>query len=237
MIRSDQQELMDDPNQDVALLRDNLVELERVNRLLSGNAMTIRCLKDFVEDGPGKQKRPARISLLDICCGGADLSRKMADWLVSRGITTEVVAADMSPTIVNLARERSPEDRSYEIRYETADARALSYEEDQFDLVNISLALHHFPPAEAARVLSELRRVASKGVIVNDLSRTRTCLAAAHLVKYTIASGSLSRHDGPISVKRSYLPTEARQLAQDAGFAQVRVRRMMNCRYSLSCWV
>lgn len=237
LARVDDKELMEDPRQDVALLRESLAELERVNRLLRGNAMTLRCVRDLMAAESRASSFHTSFSVLDVCCGGADVSREIADWAQRRGFSPRIVASDISPTILGLAGERGKVTGDRSTVYALADARDLPYPDSEFDLVNMSLSLHHFPPLEAEAVLREMRRVASTGVVVTDLYRSWRCLAAAHIIGRSLIPGLLARHDGPLSVRRSYLPREAAQLANAAGFERVLVRRIAGFRYSLTCWV
>jgi hypothetical protein len=68
-----------------------------------------------------------------------------------------------------------------------------------------------------------MRATAPLGV-VNDLLRTRTSLALVWLVTRLLRLHPVSRHDGPVSVRRAYSEAELRSLAARAG-ARARIRR------------
>ncbi len=52
-----------------------------------------------------------------------------------------------------------------------ADVRALPLDDGAWTSSHASLVLHHLDPADAVAALREMRRVARRGVVVNDLRR------------------------------------------------------------------
>ena len=104
--------------------------------------------------------RAARVApgmrVLDIATG-TGLSAEAA--LTAVGPTGHVTAADVSPAMVEKARERLREMRNASVLVE--DAQALSFSDEAFDAVVCNLGLMFFP--EPARGLSEFRRVLRPG--------------------------------------------------------------------------
>ncbi len=91
---------------------------------------------------------PAGRATLEVGCGEGRVARDLA----ARG--HHVTGIDSSPTLLRAAREADPEGR-----YELADAAALPFADDAFDLVvayNSLMDVHDMPAAvrEAARVLA-----------------------------------------------------------------------------------
>src|SRR5690606_13028054 len=75
------------------------------------------------------------------------------------------------------------------------------------------------------RVLRELGRVA-RAVVINDLERNWQNHVGAQVLARTLwARNPLTRHDGPLSVLRSFTAAELASLAHGAGLQDVRVRR------------
>ena len=82
----------------------------------------------------------------------------------------------------------------------------------------LSLALHHFEGADQTRVLREMGRVSTTAIIVNDLERTWLNYAGSKLLALTFWRGNrLTRHDGPLSVLRSFTKDELHHIAHNAG--------------------
>jgi len=72
--------------------------------------------------------------------------------------------------------------------------------------------------------LREMAAAARRGVIVNDLLRTRLALGLVWLATRLLRCHPISRHDGPLSVRRAYSAAELTALAQKAGITTLRVR-------------
>jgi hypothetical protein len=70
-----------------------------------------------------------------------------------------------------------------------------------------------------------MARAGRLGFVVNDLWRTRLGLVVVWLATRVLARHPISRHDGPLSVRRSYSPRELRALAARAGVSRMQVRR------------
>jgi ubiquinone/menaquinone biosynthesis C-methylase UbiE len=105
------------------------------------------------------------------------------------------------------------------------DARALTWPADSFDIATCLGVLHHFDEIEACEVLREMWRVARVGIVVVDLVRSYPLYLGAWLATHTVVQNRFHRHDGPISVLRSYTSSEMRALGQDAGLPAATVHR------------
>jgi SAM-dependent methyltransferase len=87
--------------------------------------------------------------VLDAGCGpGRDLARFTAAGLTPVGV-------DLNPAFLAMAAEHAP--------VEPGDLRRLPFDADSFDGVWACASLVHLPPADAATVLGELRRVTRGG--------------------------------------------------------------------------
>ncbi len=214
-------ERMDEPDQDPAELARALADLRGVNRWLGGTAVVLRHLLPILSRVPRAAGTP--LTLLDVATGSADIPIAVVEHARKAGMPVAMVATDLHPRTVAAARLATT---GYpEIRVEPADALSLPYEEGAFDVVLLSTALHHFDDdGDLLRVLRELGRVARWGVIVNDLARSRPALLGARLLAATVwRRHPVTRHDGPLSVRRAFTAAELRDLAERAGLADSRV--------------
>ena len=84
-------------------------------------------------------------TVLDVGCGGGATSRHMADRVGSSG---HVLGADISTTILAVAKERS--EHMLNLRFETGDAQTMDFGEDAFDLVYSRFGVMFFQDAIAA---------------------------------------------------------------------------------------
>jgi SAM-dependent methyltransferase len=213
LTRSDQTELLDAPSVDPAALADNLHDLRQVDRYMGGTALTWRYLLPMLRRLP----RAAAPTLLDIATGSADGPRRLAALAHQHGYTLRLIASDRLLAALRYARALG--DDLALVRH---DALALPFRSGGVDFVTCSLALHHFDRDAAVALLREMNRVARRGLIVNDLRRSRPAYWGARL----LALGpwhAMARHDGPLSVLRAYTLAETRALAADAGLAQAQV--------------
>jgi len=145
------------------------------------------------------QGAPSPPSLLDVGAG----SGQLASWLGTTLGAAFTVALDRQPTHLG----------STGIRL-AADALRLPFPDASFDLVTSNLFLHHFHGEAATALLGEMRRVARRAVLINDLER-------AWLPYLTISVlGSrfsrITRADGPASVRQAYTRGELQALAATA---------------------
>jgi hypothetical protein len=76
------------------------------------------------------------------------------------------------------------------------------------------------------RCLRELARVSRRAVVVSDLERSLPNWLGALVLGATVWRGNrLTRHDGPLSVRRSFTAAELVELAERAGFTGARAYR------------
>ena len=217
MPRSERSELLDDAGHDPAALAANFRDIERVNRLLGGTTTVLRHLPPLLDRVPGD--RPATI--LDLATGSADIPLAIARRAVRRGRSVRIVASDHADDILALARERVSGNPDISlVRY---DARDVPLPDGAFDIVLCSLALHHFPPEDAVRVLHEMARLAGTGFILNDLRRGWLGWAAAWVAARLTTRNPLTRNDAPLSVRRAYTADEIDGLLRRAGIDDARI--------------
>lgn len=207
--REHAEEFIDAPSHDMAELTESLGHVASVNRWLGGVSAVTRYIKPIIE-----AQGSARI--LDVATGSADIPCEIAKWARARAHRIEIVATDVHPQMLELAARRCA--AFPEIRVEPANALELPYQDNSFDVAMLSLALHHFEDAEQLRVLHEMARVARRHVVVNDLERTWLNYAGARLLGATFWRGNrLTRHDGPLSVLRSFTRAELDRITRAAG--------------------
>jgi len=217
-------ELMDDDGAsgDPAEWRGTIDDLARINAALGGR----RLLRDEVS----RLATPPR-TVIDVACGGADMPVYLLDWLRSRGQRTTCVALDRSQKILDAAAARIG--RRDDIMLVRGDAASLPFADGTFDLATMNLALHHFEPPHAVRVLRELARVA-RTVIVNDLRRSRIAWAFARFGFPLFTRNRFILHDGPVSALRAYTTAEVRSLAESAGWTRIDINRYFAFRLALA---
>ena len=218
--RSAGAELMDRPDADPVELARSLEDLRSVNRWLGGT----RAVRHHVSRLCAAQPR-AEYSILDVATGSADIPVALVGWARAAGVRLRIVATDLHPATLAEARRRTA--GTPEIEVQAADALRLPFDDGAFDVTLLSTALHHFDDrGDAVTVLREMARVSRIGIIVNDLSRSVPALIGARLLAATVwRRHPITRHDGPLSVRRAYSAAELRVMADAAGLPGARVHR------------
>jgi len=198
-------ELLDGESLDPADLRLNLREMAMLNRLsggLSASRRGIACLLNGA----------AEATVLDVGTGSGDLPAA----LVRRnGARLRVIAIDIRPEVLVVAQARVGALPMVELL--EADARHLPLADGSVDVAHASLLLHHLDPGEAVAALREMRRVARRGVVINDLRRGALALAVTAAAVVALTRGRYTRHDGVMSARRAYTLAELDDLAAAAG--------------------
>jgi SAM-dependent methyltransferase len=211
--RSLEPEILDAPVGDVVELRDSLRHVAQVNRWLGGSRALRRHLGPLL-------RRGHRVRLLDVGTGNGETQREIAAWARRRGCHLRWVGVDLSAQMVVLAN--AGENGSV-VR---ADALRLPFGEGAFDAVTCTLTLHHFDDQGAETLVREMARVARALVLVNDLERNMANSAGARFLALTLWRGNrITRHDGPLSVRRSFTQDELLQVGRRAGLRGPVVRR------------
>ncbi len=216
--RTEGDELLDETGQDLTELASSLRDVRRVNQLFGG----LRTVRTQLPRLLAATSPERSVTILDLATGSADIPINVVRWARQQGRTVDITASDFSADILAIAARRVA---GYpNIHLLQCDAREIPFKDTSFDIVLCSLALHHFSPPDAARVLSEMDRVSRVGFIVNDLARSRPGYIGAWLVGRLATRNRITRHDAPLSALRAYTPDELRTLLTLAGVMDAEVR-------------
>ena len=210
-------ELMDRPGVDPAELHRTLEDLARVNRTFGGTRAVLRHLDGLCRD------RRTLLRLLDVGTGYADISRAVVRWGRDRGWAVEVAALEPHPIIRGLA-DRACADYP-EIHVQGGNGLALPFPDGGMDVAFASQVLHHLEGDDPVRFLAELYRVARCGVVVSDLRRGAWPALLTRATLHALSGSRLIRHDGPMSIRRGFIPQELLDLAKAAGWEAPRLHR------------
>jgi ubiquinone/menaquinone biosynthesis C-methylase UbiE len=114
------------------------------------------------------------------------------------------------------------------------DALKLPFADSQFDYVICSLFTHHFVDGQVVRILREMSRVAKRRIFVIDLHRHPVAYFLYTTVGKLVLHNRLLRHDGALSILRSFKADELLELAQRAELKDAWVMRHFPYRLVLS---
>jgi ubiquinone/menaquinone biosynthesis C-methylase UbiE len=221
-----QPEIMDEETLDQETVDEVYRYLAGVNRYLGGASATIARFEAFSQTWrPGE-----RIAVLEVACGAADVPRALIAWGRARGFDLRVTATDILPSALDYARRVEPHDGR--LRLVCADVEHLPFRDRSFDYVTCALFFHHLTEPQIIAALRSFDRLASRGIVVNDLVRSRRAYLWTWL--FTKPFHPVLHHDGPLSIRRSLRPAEMRELANEAGLPWLTVARHFGHRMTLA---
>ena len=166
--------------------------------------------------------------VLDLCCGTGDLAIEVAGRV---GPSGEVVGADFSEPMLEIAREKEPGEGEAAVSFVNADALELPFEDYSFDALTIGFGARNL--ADLDRGLDEMKRVLRPGgrlVILEITQPRRQPLKGFFALWFDRIVPLIGRFAGD-SAAYSYLPDSVRSFPAadaladrlvDAGFDQVR---------------
>jgi len=200
-------------------LAATLADIDRLNAWFGGHALTRRQIHRLTADLPHDRA----LSVVDVGGGTAMFAARLADWARRHGRAIRIVVVERDPATLALARRVVS---AYpEVLLIQGDAAALPFHAHTVDIVASSLTLHHLEPEQAVAGLREMTAAARIAVVVNDLLRRPLSLALVWLATRLLRCHPISRHDGPLSVRRSYSRDELRVLAARAGARRLTIRQ------------
>ena len=170
-------------------------ELKIINRTLGG----VRAIERFLPPA----KRGVNLLMLDVAAGACDVSEALLEKLPCR-----IVTLDLNARGLKLA------DKSWPV---VADALALPFREDTFDVVMASLFFHHLSNDNCVQVLSQMWRIAKQRILINDLHRHAVAYFSIRALTALFSKSRMVRHDGPVSVLRAFRSRELLDIAGRAG--------------------
>jgi hypothetical protein len=221
-----QPEIMDQETVDQETADEVYRYLAWINRLFGGVSGTIACFETFSHSWrPGE-----RIEVLEIACGAADVPRALIAWGRARGFDLRVTATDILPSALHCARRFGPADERLQLV--AADVERPPFKHDVFDYVSCGLFFHHLTDDQIIAALRAFDRLATRGIVVNDLVRSRRALIWTWL--FTWPFHPILHHDGPLSIRRALKPAEMRHLASEAGLPWLTVQRHFGHRMTLA---
>ena len=195
----------------------SLTDIDRLNAWFGGYALTLRALEGLVLQLPSSR----RLLFVDVGGGRGDFARRLIEHGRRWRRQVSVIVVDRDPDLLAIAQRVAPP----HVCLVRADATALPFREASVDAVTMSLTLHHMEPAAAVTSLGEMSAASRGRIVVNDLWRSWISLALVWIATRVLRCHPISRHDGPLSVRRAYSPDEIRGLAQKAGMRSPRIRR------------
>jgi len=229
--RSDEDEIMENPDVSRSDFVRALGEIRWVNRNLGGTAAILDALEGLCEADHPPDILSDALRILDLGTGSADIPMAMAEWGRANQRKLQITAVDLHPAAVEEAQTRTASYPEIEVRQ--GNALTLPDEPQSFDYVVSSMFMHHLSQAEAAELLRAMARLSRKGLVVNDLERHPWAWMSIRLLGRLTAKGHIFRHDSALSVLRGFQKAELEALCREAGLEGVEIRHRFPFRWVL----
>ncbi len=204
-------ERMDDPLCDRKMLFRTYDRFHIINRLISGwRRIYLQYVRPELSGGA--------TSILDVGCGGGDITRRLAEWAARDSFPVQITGIDPDERALEYISTRV---FPRSITFRAVTTSDLVREGASFDLVLSNHLLHHLGDSDLMALLDDSSALARRLVIHNDIRRDDLAYAG-FLSTLPFFPGSFITVDGLTSIRRSFTPSELEPLLP-AGWA---VRRM-----------
>ncbi|MEO5865875.1 MAG: methyltransferase domain-containing protein [Sphingomonas sp.] len=202
------EELMDADDLDPATYAEVVGDLARVNVVTMAAWPTLAFLARGTKGLTG-------FRLLDVGFGDGDMLRRIAAWAARRGLDAELVGIDLNPRSEMAARAHMP--AGLTVDYRTGDYADLAG--NGWDFVVSSLVAHHMTHGQLVAFLRFMKAEAARGWLINDLHRHGVAHLGFPVLARLFGWHRIVRHDGTLSIARSYRPGEWQPILAEAGVA------------------
>ncbi len=199
--RSEEPELMDDFREGLQSLQIVYDDINRVNRILGGNHITINAVSKLIADNP-----KSVYTIIDMGCGDGNMLREVAEYCRKKHIKVNLIGIDLNEEALQLAKEASNEYE--EISYMHHDILKLDPSTFQCDILINTLTMHHFPNGNIMVFLQKFVDLAGIGVVINDLHRSRWAYYLFKLFSTIFIKTSTAKIDGLISISKGFVKSD-----------------------------
>jgi SAM-dependent methyltransferase len=193
-----------------------LADVNRLSRLLQLDKYWLWRVGKMIEAARlTRHGKPVRV--LDLGAGTGALLFAIEKWAQKKRIPVELSGIDASPLAIEQAK-RTAGAEGHRVQFRHGDARALTEIADGgVDVAVTTFMLHHLPPGDVGRVLSEVDRVSAFDFFAFDLRRNLPALPAMWAVLRVGGFEAPTRHEQLASLRRGYTPAEIEEILRVAG--------------------
>ena len=181
-------------------IKTTLIELEIINKYLGGRSTSRKGLEIISR----KIKSNNKITVLDVGSGGSD-NFKYNNYYDGRIIC--LTSLDINKGVCRYVKGISSD-----VNIVCGDALILPFKESSFDIIHVSLFLHHFNEGEINNLMQRFMKISRYGVIVNDLHRSVFSYVCIKLLTSLCSKSEMVKNDGPLSVKRGFIKHELKDI-------------------------
>ncbi len=195
--RSSEEEIMDDFYLQGEELKQTLEDLDKVNRWLGGNRITIEGIQKLLPENPS-----GTIKIMDVGCGNGTLLREIASYGRRKGLNFELLGIDANEHAIEIARGLAS--NMLEISFLPLNIFSEAFEKTEADIILCTLTLHHFRDSQIRELLKLFLSNSRLGVVINDLERNPIAYQLFQAFCSVFIHNEIARKDGLISIRRGF---------------------------------
>lgn len=225
--RSYTKELLDGDDIPFADIRQNMQELNTINKYLGGHQITLAGIKALI---PKADDRP--LCICEIGCGGGDNLKAIENYCIKKNISATFIGIDIKADCTAFARQQYP---NLNANWITSNYRLVDFEAQRPDIIFSSLFCHHFSEVELSHMLQWMKKNAIKGFFINDLQRHPMAYYSIKWITALFSGSYLVKNDGPLSVARGFVKKEWLAIFKTAGISHFSINWKWAFRYLIVC--
>lgn len=222
--RSTEQEIMDDPNLGLTALKEVFLDINRVNRVLNGHAITLKAIEKILDENPQE-----RYTIIDLGCGDGELLKQLALYFMDRPVTLDLIGVDLNGNAIKIASENC---RAFSnISFLQRDILTLDTIAPACDILLCTLTMHHFGKEEIPVFLHRIVQLPRIGLIINDLQRSKVSYYLFKIFSSIFIKTNIAKHDGLVSIKRAFIKSELQEYSRAFPYLAHQIGRKWAFRY------
>lgn len=203
--RSQEKEILDNPDIDFEEIKINMKELNVINKRLGGHKINIDGLKEII----GENK--TEITICEIGCGGGDNLYYLDRWCSKNNIKVSFIAIDLKPECIKYGKETYPD---LNAEWIVSDYAKVKFQKKP-DIIFSSLFCHHFSNEEITEMISWMEVNSDNGFFINDLQRNMVAYYSIKILTTLFSQSRLVKNDAPISVARGFIKQDWENIIMD----------------------
>lgn len=201
--------------------RQNYHEIDRINRFMGVYEALFRTL---VRVSKGYAHKPLRI--LECGSGSGASMVALLKKAQKRHLLWEWTAVDVDPLACALAKEKlANAGLSNQARVVQDKAERVLATQGPFDVMVGSLFLHHLSSSEILELWTFAQSHLRLGMIWDDLERRPLSFYGFRLLSFVLDFSEVSRHDGALSILRSFKRNDWISMAENSGWNSWEIKK------------
>lgn len=220
--RSSAKEMLDMDNVPFLDIKNNMAELEIINKYLGGHRINIMGIKSILHGKPTHAcSADAPLLICEVGCGGGDNLNAIAVWCRQNQTPVKFIGIDINNECITYAKWHSEVTDSAE--FITSDYKQVTFQRKP-DIIFSSLLCHHLDEQELVSLLGWCRTNSTLGFFINDLHRHPLAFYSIAGLTKLFSKSYMIKNDAPLSVLKGFRKSEIIALLHKAMIKNFRVQ-------------